>query len=515
MPPFGKVLVANRGEIAVRVMKAIKEMGMKAVAVYSEADKYALHVKYADEAYYIGPAPSLQSYLNIQAIIDAAEKAHADAIHPGYGFLSENPDFAEAVVKAGITWIGPPVDAMRAIKSKLDGKRIAKMAGVPISPGSDGPVESLDEALKLAEKIGYPVMVKAAFGGGGTGITRVDTPEQLQETWERNKRLAYQAFGKADLYIEKAAINPRHIEFQLIGDKHGNYVVAWERECTIQRRNQKLIEEAPSPALKMEERESMFEPIIKFGQIIHYYTLGTFETVFSDTTREFYFLELNKRLQVEHPITEMIFRIDLVKLQIRIVADEPLPFTQEELNKRVRGHAIEYRINAEDPLNDFTGSSGYITYYKEPTGPGVRVDSGVTLGSYVPPFYDSLISKLIVYGENRAFAIQAGIRALNDYKIGGVKTTIELYKWISQEEDFQKGKFSTAYIAEKREQFLKYLKQKEEMKAALATVMYERGYLKKAMQAQQTQSDKTTGSKRQSGWKAYGLMAQSSPRVLW
>jgi len=510
MPPFGKVLVANRGEIAVRVMKAVKEMGMKAVAVYSEADKYALHVKYADEAYYIGPAPALQSYLNIDAIIDAAEKAHADAIHPGYGFLAENADFAEAVVKAGITWIGPPVEAMRAIKSKLDGKRLAKLAGVPVSPGSDGPVESLDEALKIAEKIGYPIMVKAAYGGGGTGIAKVETPEQLIEVWERNKKLALQAFGKADLYIEKAAVNPRHIEFQLIGDKYGNYVVAWERECTIQRRNQKLIEEAPSPVIRMEERESMFEPIMKFGKLIGYYTLGTFETVFSDITREFYFLELNKRIQVEHPITEMIFRIDLVKLQIRLAAGEPLPFTQEELNKRVRGHAIEFRINAEDPLNDFTGSSGFITYYKEPNGPGVRVDSGVTLGSYVPPFYDSLISKLIVYGENRQQAIEVGLRALNDYKIGGVKTTIELYKWIVKDEDFQKGKFTIAYIAEKKEQFIKYLKQKEQMKAALAAAIYERGLLKKT--STQQQRGQTT---KRSNWRTYGLIQQSFYRVLW
>ncbi|MCI2413732.1 MAG: acetyl-CoA carboxylase biotin carboxylase subunit [Candidatus Aramenus sp.] len=510
MPPFNRVLVANRGEIAVRVMKAIKEMGMIAIAVYSEADKYAVHVKYADEAYYIGKAPALDSYLNIQHIIDAAEKAHADAVHPGYGFLSENAEFAEAVEKAGMTFIGPSAEVMRKIKDKLDGKRVARMAGVPIAPGSDGPVSSIEEALKLAEKIGYPIMVKAASGGGGVGITRVDTPDQLMDVWERNKRLASQAFGKSDLYIEKYAVNPRHIEFQLIGDKFGNYVVAWERECTIQRRNQKLIEEAPSPALKMEERESMFEPIMKFGKIINYFTLGTFETAFSDATREFYFLELNKRLQVEHPVTEMIFRVDLVKLQIRLAAGEPLPFTQEELNKRVRGTAIEFRINAEDPLNDFSGSSGFITYYKEPTGPGVRVDSGVTTGSYVPPFYDSLISKLIVYGESRVYAIQAGLRALNDYKIGGVKTTIELYKWIMQEPDFQEGKFSTSYIAQKREAFLKYLKQQEEMRVALAAELQARGLMRSSSTVQ-TSSNKTSNS----AWKTYGIMSQASPRVMW
>ncbi|AWR96410.1 acetyl-CoA carboxylase biotin carboxylase subunit [Acidianus sulfidivorans JP7] len=511
MPPFGRVLVANRGEIAVRVMKAIKEMGMTAIAVYSEADKYALHVKYADEAYYIGKAPALDSYLNIDHIIDAAEKAHVDAIHPGYGFLSENADFAAAVEKAGITFIGPSSEVMSKIKDKLDGKRVAKQAGVPVAPGSDGPVSSLDEAIKLAERIGYPIMVKAASGGGGVGITRVDSQDQLVEVWERNKRLAYQAFGKADLYIEKYAVNPRHIEFQLIGDKYGNYVVAWERECTIQRRNQKLIEEAPSPALKMEEREKMFEPIIKFGQIIKYFTMGTFETAFSDATREFYFLELNKRLQVEHPVTELIFRIDLVKLQIMIAAGEHLPFTQEELNRRVRGAAIEYRINAEDPLNNFTGSSGFITYYKEPTGPGVRVDSGIIKGSWVPPFYDSLVSKLIVYGESRPYAIQAGIRALNDYKIGGVKTTIELYKWIMKDPDFQEGKFSTSYIAEKTESFVKYLRYQEELRAALALEMQNRGLLRQSTQGQANSQQKS----QKSGWKTYGLMSQSSPRVMW
>ncbi|AAY79676.1 acetyl-CoA carboxylase biotin carboxylase subunit [Sulfolobus acidocaldarius] len=510
MPPFGKVLVANRGEIAIRVMKAVKEMGMKAVAVYSEADKNSLHVKYADEAYYIGPSPAIQSYLNIESIISVAEKAHVDAVHPGYGFLSERADFAEAVEKAGVVFIGPSPHAMNSIKSKLDGKRLAKASGVPISPGSDGPVENLDEAIKIADRIGYPIMVKAAYGGGGTGITKVDSQEQLIEVWERNKRLAYQAFGKADLYIEKAAVNPRHIEFQLIGDKYGNYVVAWERECTIQRRNQKLIEEAPSPVVKMEERERMFEPIMKFGQLIRYHTLGTFETVFSDVSREFYFLELNKRLQVEHPITETIFRIDLVKLQIRLAADEHLPFTQEELNKRVRGHAIEYRINSEDPMSDFSGSSGTITYYEEPSGPGVRVDSGITLGSYVPPFYDSLIAKLIVYGEDRISALQSGQRALSDFKIGGVKTTIELYKWITREEDFVNAKFTTAYISQKSKEFLEYLKRKEMTKAVIASVMYSKGYVKKSGNGK-----KETVSNNKNKWKTYGIMSQSSYRVLW
>ncbi|AWR99347.1 acetyl-CoA carboxylase biotin carboxylase subunit [Metallosphaera hakonensis] len=508
MPPFSRVLVANRGEIAVRVMKAIKEMGMKAIAIYSEADKYAVHVKYADEAYYVGPSPALESYLNIPHIIDAAEKAHADAVHPGYGFLSENADFVEAVEKAGMTYIGPSAEVMRKIKDKLDGKRIAQLSGVPIAPGSDGPVGSIDEALKIAERIGYPIMVKAASGGGGVGITKVDSPDQLIDVWERNKRLASQAFGKSDLYIEKAAVNPRHIEFQLIGDKYGSYVVAWERECTIQRRNQKLIEEAPSPAITMEERSRMFEPIMKYGQLINYFTLGTFETVFSDATREFYFLELNKRLQVEHPITELIFRIDLVKLQIRLAAGEHLPFTQEELNKRARGAAIEFRINSEDPINNFSGSSGFITYYKEPSGPGVRVDSGVVEGSWVPPFYDSLVSKLIVYGENRAYTIQTAIRALNDYKIGGVKTTIPLYKLIMRDPDFQEGKFSTAYISQKMDSMVQKLRAEEEMMASIAVLLQSRGLLRKKVTSQEQ-------TRNGSGWKSYGIAMQSSPRVMW
>jgi biotin carboxylase (EC 6.3.4.14) len=511
MPPFGKVLVANRGEIAVRVMKAVKEMGMKTVAVYSEADKYALHVRYADEAYYIGASPALESYLNISHIIDAAEKAHADAVHPGYGFLSENADFAEAVEKAGMTYIGPSAEVMRKIKDKLDGKRYAQLSGVPIAPGSDGPVGTIDEALKIAEKIGYPIMVKAASGGGGVGITKVDTPDQLIDVWERNKRMALQAFGKSDLYIEKAAVNPRHIEFQLIGDKYGSYVVAWERECTIQRRNQKLIEEAPSPAITMEERSRMFEPIMKFGKLIDYFTLGTFETVFSDTSREFYFLELNKRLQVEHPVTEMIFRLDLVKLQIRLAAGEHLPFTQEELNRRAKGSAIEFRINSEDPLNNFTGSSGFITYYREPTGPGVRVDSGVEAGSWVPPFYDSLISKLIVYGEDRQTAVTTAMRALDDYKIGGVKTTIPLYKLIMRDPDFMEGKFSTAYISQKFDSIKEALKKREEMLASLATVVHARGLMRK----KGIPSTPQERQGRSSNWKNYGIVLQSSPRVMW
>jgi len=513
MPPFGKVLVSNRGEIAVSVMKRIKEMGMKAVAVYSEADKYALHVKYADEAYYIGPAPSIESYLNIERIIDAAEKAHADAVHPGYGFLSERADFAEAVEKAGMTFIGPSSEVMNRVKSKLDGKRIAKEAGTPIAPGSDGPVGSLDEALKLAEKIGYPVMVKAAYGGGGIGITRADNPDQLMDIWGRNQRLAKEAFGRPDLYIEKAAVRPRHIETQLIGDKYGTYVVAFERECTIQRRNQKLIEEAPSPALTWEKRDEFIDASVKFGKKIGYFALGTMEFAYSDTTKDLYFLELNKRLQVEHGITELVTGIDLVKLQIRLVAGEHMPFTQEELKKRLRGHAIEYRINAEDPLNNFTGSSGFVTYYKEPSGPGVRLDTGIMEGSYVPPFYDSLVAKLMVYGENRARAIEVGRRALRDLQIGGIKTTIPLYKLIMDDEDYQNGNFTTAYIADKSETFTKKLREKEMLKTALAASVYNRGLLRGSSGNNNVQAQ--DNGKPRSAWKTYGVQAQASARVMW
>ncbi|QGA53601.1 acetyl-CoA carboxylase biotin carboxylase subunit [Sulfolobus sp. E5-1-F] len=508
MPPFNKVLVANRGEIAIRVMKAIKEMGMKAIAVYSDADKYALHVKYADEAYWIGPSPALESYLNIERIIDAAEKAHADAIHPGYGFLSENPSFVEAVEKAGMVFIGPSASVMNRIKDKLEGKMIARKAGVPTSPGPLRPIESVEEALKIAEEIGYPIMLKAAGGGAGVGIIKVDNPSELTEAFERSKRLAYSAFGRGEIYIEKAAIKPKHIETQLIGDKYGNYVVAFERECTIQRRNQKLIEEAPSPSIKEEERKEIIEASIRFGKEINYFTLGTMEFVFSPVTREFYFLELNKRVQVEHTVTEFITGIDLVKLQIRLATGEYLPFSQEDL--KIRGHAIQFRINAEDPLNNFTPQSGYITYYKEPTGPGVRVDSGIEVGSWVPPYYDPLVSKLIVYGQSRDYAIQVGLRALNDYKIGGVKTTIPLYKLILQDPDFWEGNFTTAYISEKMEYFTAKLKEEQEMQIAIAISIYNRTLIKKKKTEQRLPI-----STNKSNWKTYGIISQSSPRVLW
>lgn len=511
MPPFNKVLVANRGEIAIRVMRAVKEMGMKAVAVYSEADKNSLHVKYADEAYYIGPAPALESYLNIQRIIDAAERAHADAVHPGYGFLSENAEFAEAVEKAGMTFIGPPSYVMRKIKSKLEGKMIAKSVGVPVSPGSDGPVETLEEAMKIAEKIGFPIMIKASYGGGGIGIIKVENFEELKEAFERSRRLALQAFGKSEIYIEKMAVKPRHIEAQLIGDKYGNYVVAYERECTIQRRNQKLIEEAPSPALDDEKRKELIEASIRFGKAIGYYTLGTMEFVYSEASKEFYFLEINKRLQVEHGITELITGIDLVKLQIRLAAGEYLPYSQEDI--KIRGHAIEFRINAEDPLNNFAGSSGYITYYKEPAGPGIRVDSGVESGSYVPPYYDSMISKLMVYGKDRATAIQVARRALDEYKIGGVKTIIPLYKLIINDKDFIEGKFTTSYISEKMPMFLEQLKMREELKAVSYIVLYSKGQIKRSYQQRATimREDKASIS----AWKRQGLVMQSTSRVLW
>ncbi|MEM0373403.1 MAG: acetyl-CoA carboxylase biotin carboxylase subunit [Sulfolobaceae archaeon] len=511
MPPFNKILIANRGEIAIRIMRAVKEMGMKAVAVYSDADKNSLHVKYADEAYYIGPSPALESYLNIQRIIDAAERAHADAVHPGYGFLSENAEFAEAVEKAGMTFIGPPSYVMRKIKSKLEGKMIAKNAGVPVSPGSDGPVESVDDAIKIAEKIGFPIMIKASYGGGGIGIIKVENVEELKEAFERSRRLALQAFGKSEIYIEKMAVKPRHIEAQLIGDKYGNYVVAYERECTIQRRNQKLIEEAPSPILDNEKRKELIEASIRFGKAIGYYTLGTMEFVYSEVSREFYFLEINKRLQVEHGITELITGIDLVKLQIKLAAGEYLPYSQEDI--KIRGHAIEFRINAEDPLNNFAGSSGYITYYKEPSGPGIRVDSGVDLGSYVPPYYDSMISKLMVYGKDRATAIQIARRALDEYKISGIKTIIPLYKLIINDKDFIEGKFTTNYISEKMPVFLEELKKREEMKVISYLVLYSQSQIKLSFHKEVKSSYRNVD--RMSAWKRQGLVMQSTTRVMW
>ncbi|WP_456418613.1 acetyl-CoA carboxylase biotin carboxylase subunit [Methanocaldococcus infernus] len=472
---FNKVLIANRGEIAIRIIRACWELGIKTVAVYSEADKRSLHVSLADEAYCIGPAPAPKSYLNIDAILHVAEKAKVDAIHPGYGFLAENANFARAVKKAGFEFIGPHPDAIEAMGSKINAKKIMKKAGVPLLPGSDGPVEDVDEAIEIAEAIGFPVVVKASAGGGGMGMSVAYSKEELEKVIESTKLIAQNAFGDSTIFIEKYLENPRHIEIQILGDRFGKIIHLGDRECSIQRRHQKLIEEAPSPIMTEELREKMGESAIKAGKAINYDSAGTVEFLYQDGN--FYFLEMNTRIQVEHTVTEMITGVDLVKEMIKIAAGESLQYDQEDIE--FRGHAIECRINAEDPLNDFVPSPGKIKLYRSPGGPGVRLDSGVCGGAEIPPYYDPLISKLITYGRNREEAIARMRRALKEYVIVGVKTNIPFHRAVLEEEDFLKGNISTHYIEKKfeelKDKIVKYELEARDLYSVLSEKVFERG----------------------------------------
>jgi pyruvate carboxylase subunit A len=449
---FNKVLIANRGEIAIRIMRACWELGIKTVAVYSEADKKSLHVTLADEAYCIGKAPAAKSYLNIEAILNVAEKAKVDAIHPGYGFLAENAEFARAVKKAGFEFIGPNPDAIEAMGSKINAKKIMKKAGVPLIPGSDGAIEDIDEAIDIAEAIGFPVVVKASAGGGGMGMSVAYNKEELKEVIESAKNIAKSAFGDPTVFIEKYLENPRHIEIQLLGDKHGNIIHLGDRECSIQRRHQKLIEEAPSPIMTEELRERMGEAAIKAGKAINYDSAGTVEFLYENGN--FYFLEMNTRVQVEHTVTEQVTGIDIVKAMIKIAAGEELTLKQEDVE--IRGHAIECRINAEDPLNDFVPCPGKIKLYRSPGGPGVRIDSGVCGGAEIPPYYDPMIAKLITYGNSREEAIVRMRRALKEYVIVGVTTNMPFHRAVLEDEKFIRGEISTHYV----EQNMNRLKKK-------------------------------------------------------
>ncbi|XRO77195.1 acetyl-CoA carboxylase biotin carboxylase subunit [Methanocaldococcus sp. 10A] len=452
---FNKVLIANRGEIAIRIIRACWELGIKTVAVYSEADKKALHVSLADEAYCIGKAPAAKSYLNINAILNVAEKAKVDAIHPGYGFLAENAEFARAVKKAGFEFIGPNPDAIEAMGSKINAKKIMKKAGVPLIPGSEGAVEDVDEAIEIAEEIGFPVVVKASAGGGGMGMSVAYNKEELKEVIESARNIAKSAFGDPTVFIEKYLENPRHIEIQLLGDKHGNIIHLGDRECSIQRRHQKLIEEAPSPIMTEELRERMGEAAIKAGKAINYDSAGTVEFLYENGN--FYFLEMNTRIQVEHTVTEQVTGIDLVKAMIKIAAGEELSIKQEDV--KIRGHAIECRINAEDPLNDFVPCPGKIKLYRSPGGPGVRIDSGVYGGAEIPPYYDPMIAKLITYGNSREEAIARMRRALKEYVIVGVTTNIPFHRAVLEEENFLKGNISTHYVEQNMEKLKKKMVQ--------------------------------------------------------
>ena len=440
---ISKVLIANRGEIALRIILACKEMGLKTVAVHSEADRDALHVRYADEDVCIGPALSRQSYLNISSIIAAAEITGADAIHPGYGFLAENEHFAEIAIECGLTFIGPTPSAIRTMGDKAKARETAKSIGVPILPGSDGPVRTYEEAVEVAKSIGYPVILKASAGGGGRGMRICSSESDLKGAFDTARSEAERAFGSADVYIEKYLEHPRHIETQVFGDTQGRIVSLGERECSIQRRHQKLIEESPSPALTHELRKAMGEAAIRLCQAVNYVNAGTIEFLFQDG--QFYFMEMNTRIQVEHPVTEEVTGIDLVKEQIRVASG--LPLTVPNGDFRLRGHAIEFRINAEDPVT-FAPHPGRIRELNVPGGPGVRVDTAAYRDYVIPPHYDSLIAKLIVHGMTRQEAIARGRRALELFIVEGVKTSIPLHRRILDDERFISGDLSTRFMEE-------------------------------------------------------------------
>ncbi|HEX6047272.1 MAG TPA: acetyl-CoA carboxylase biotin carboxylase subunit [Pyrinomonadaceae bacterium] len=472
---FRKVLIANRGEIAVRIVRACRELGIKPVAIYSEADVESLHVRAADEAVCVGPASSSQSYLNIDAIIAAARKVNAEAIHPGYGFLAENADFARAVTSAGLTFIGPTAGAMDMMGSKTSARRAAVESGVPIVPGTVQALVSFDEARATAEEFGYPVMLKAAAGGGGKGMRLVARGEELRSAFETAQTEAAAAFGDSSLYLEKAVERPRHIEIQIFADTHGNVVHLGERECSIQRRHQKVIEECPSPINDPELRRRMGEAAVKIGKTVNYTGAGTVEFLLADATREFYFLEMNTRLQVEHPVTELVTGFDLVREQFQVAAGAPLSFTQDDV--RWTGHAIECRIYAEDPANNFFPSPGTITHLREPSGPGIRVDSGVANLSEVSIYYDPMIAKLAVWGRTRDEAIDRLRRALDEYQVAGITTTLPFFRAVVGDEEFVAGRLDTGFIArfnERHSEVIEPAQDQIDLAAIAAAIHYAR-----------------------------------------
>jgi len=458
-----KLLVANRGEIAVRVMRACREMGIATVAVYSEADREARHVQMADEAYAIGAAPATESYLVVDRLVETARRAGADAVHPGYGFLSENPAFAEACTRAGLTFVGPPAAAMHRMGSKTAARSLARELGVPMVPGTLDAVGSDDEAARAAREIGYPVMLKAAMGGGGKGMRLVRRADDLPEALRAARAEAGAAFGDTAVYLERAVAEPRHIEIQILADTHGAVIHLGERECSIQRRHQKLVEECPSPFVDAALRARMGEAACRLARAAGYVNAGTVEFLV-DADRNFYFLEMNTRLQVEHPVTEMVTGIDLVREQLRIAAGEPLALTQAGVTWR--GWAIECRVNAEDPFAGWLPSPGTITALQAPSGPWVRDDSGVYEGFTVPRYYDTLLSKLIVWGADREAACERMLRALGEYRVVGVRTTIPALARIVAHPDFRAGRLSTAFL----ERVLPELRANDGRHAAIALI---------------------------------------------
>jgi acetyl-CoA carboxylase biotin carboxylase subunit len=510
---FRKLLIANRGEIAVRIIRACRDLGISPVAVYSEADAAAVHVGLCDEAVCIGPAPSLESYLQIPAILAAAKSTNSEAIHPGYGFLAESADFARAVQDAGLTFIGPNPLAMDIMGSKTSARRAAVDADVPIVPGTVEALHSLAEAKALAEQFGYPVMLKASAGGGGKGMRLVASFAELQSALESAKSEAAAAFGDSSVYLEKAVARPRHIEIQVFADSHGNVVHLGERECSIQRRHQKVIEECPSPINDEKLRTAMGAAAVKLTRAVDYLGAGTIEFLVADETRDFYFLEMNTRLQVEHPVTELVTGIDLVREQITVAAGAPLTFSQEDV--RWHGHAIECRVYAEDPEHNFFPSPGKISFLRVPFGPGIRDDSGVELNSEVSIYYDPLISKLAAWGRTRNESLDRLRRALDEYEVGGIKTTLPFFREIVRDEEFKSGLLDTGFIArfnERREAARAAETvapdQKQEDMAIIAAAVHYAGLRKGAAAGQPAPGVS------ESRWKLAGRRAQLGDRQL-
>jgi acetyl-CoA carboxylase biotin carboxylase subunit len=444
---FHRVLVANRGEIAVRIIRAAAELGLETVAVYSDVDRDAPHVHLATQAWPIGPAPASQSYLVAEKILDVASRSGADAVHPGYGFMSENAGFAQAVIDAGMVWIGPPPSAITSMGSKTGARTIMRAAGVPIVPGTVEPIRDPAVLISTAEAIGYPVMLKASAGGGGKGMRRVEGPEGLLVAFESATSEALKSFGDDDIYLEKCVVDPRHVEIQVMADTHGNVVHLFERDCSIQRRHQKVLEETPCPVLSSDTRRAMGRVAVQAARAVQYVGAGTVEFLYADDG-SFYFLEMNTRLQVEHPITEMVTGIDLAKTQFEVAMGKPLPWTQEQIT--AHGHAIECRIYAEDPANGFLPSPGTIARYREPGGPWVRVDSGVTSGTEVTIHYDPMIAKLVVWGRTREECIARTDRALREFRVTGVRTSIGFFRAVLADPAFLDGHYNTGFITPER-----------------------------------------------------------------
>lgn len=468
-----KILVANRGEIALRVMRTAREMGIKTVAVFSEADRNMPFVRFADEALCIGPAASAQSYLRIEKILEAAHLTGADAVHPGYGFLSENADFSKAVSDAGLIFIGPSAYSINMMGNKISAKQAAKKFDVPMVPGTDEPISDLNEAIKIAKKVGFPILIKAAAGGGGKGMRVVENEAEFESQMKMAQSEALSAFGNGDVFMERYVGSPKHIEIQVLGDNYGNYVYLFERECSVQRRHQKLIEEAPSSCLTPDIRSKMGEAAVAAARACNYSGAGTIEFLV-DEELNFYFLEMNTRLQVEHCVSEMISGVDLVKEQIKVARGEKLSFSQDDL--KINGHSIELRVCAEDPLNNFLPDTGRLELYQAPKGPGVRVDDGYEQGMDIPIFYDPMIAKLVVHAPTREEAIERMSRAIDEYQIQGIQTTLSFGKWAIHSEPFKAGQYDTKFIEKyfKPEYLVQSNPEAEKVAALLGAMIWEK-----------------------------------------